>query len=150
MTGCDRCQCFADSLTSLDGFTLLCSECLVEIQSEKEHLINNPPSLCAARQSVWTHLIQEQEPFRIQDQRVVFYGSENPSHIESLLAHWSKLSQEQIPADILDFGLPTEDCDIDGQPMHTSFGVYRLKDSMISIEEYGCWIKIQLWFHYAT
>ena len=148
MTCCDRCQCFADQLTSLDGFTLLCSECRQELLLQKEEFINNPPLLDISIEPVWKHIMQEYAPFCIHrkpETHVVLYGTKSLMDVRSFLIGWSQLSQDVIPEGIIDFGLPSDKCDIDGHPVQTSFCVYRLGKSMISLEEYECWVKIQMW-----
>lgn len=149
MTGCDRCQCFADQLTSLDGFTLLCHNCQQEVVKQKERLVHHPPFMEESIQPVWTYLMKNATPFRIVRESnrctLVFYGSGALWNVGSLLQKWCSVPQDQIPDGVVDFGRPTEDCDIDGRPMKTSFAVYRLATSMISVEEYGCWVKVQMW-----
>ena len=145
MNCCDHCGCLPEQLTSLDGFTLLCSGCREALLLQKESLLHNPPQLSSSMSSVWSYLFQEHEPFHIEEKRLVFYGTGDLLDIESTLVNWSKLPQELIPEGVLDFGLPTDSCDIDGKPLHSSFCVYAIEQSMISIEEYGCWVKVQVW-----
>ena len=150
MNCCDHCGCLPERLTSLDGVTLLCSGCREALLRQKESILNNPPQLSSSMNLVWRYLFQDHEPFHIEEKRVVFYGTRCLLDVYSALVDWSKLPQDLIPEGILDFGLPTDSCAIDGLPLHTSFCVYALEDSMISVEEYGSWVKVQLWPHHAT
>ena len=149
MTGCDRCDCFEAQLISLDGCTLLCHKCQQDVVQQKEKLMNHPPFMSKPICSVWDYLMGHAVPFRYKQDTthafLVFYGGNELLDVSSRLHSWSMVAQDEIPEGVLDFGLPTEDRDIDGQPLNTSYSVFRLDTSMISIERYGCWIKVQMW-----
>ena len=50
----------------------------------------------------------------------------------------------EIPVDMIEFGAPTTDLDLDGMPITTSVKCYKKDNCLLVIEEYNCWIKVQL------
>ena len=144
MTGCDLCGAFVSEYKSFDGFTILCPECQQSVLLQKEQLLSDPPQLSTADLPIWNWLMELTVPFRVKktDSRltVVFYGSGSLHAIVELLADWTAVA---VPSDLLNFGAPTTDLDIDGTPITASARCYENDQTLLVIEEYGCWVKVQ-------
>ena len=148
MTGCDKCGAFVSSYTSLDGLTILCPACQQAILDQKEKLLTAPPPLSPRIVPIWNWLMENTIPFRVEankeTQTVVFYGSGELFSITSLLTSWPKIDEKHIPKGLLGFGAATTERDLDGTPTHVSIQAHQQDRCLIVIEEYGCWVKVQV------
>ena len=150
MMGCDKCGCFANELKSLDGFTLLCSSCEVMVLEQKSVLQSNPPTMSTEIELVWNWLMENCTPLQVnrtdENLTVIYYGSRELYSVMELVEQWSMRTLSEIPVGMIEFGAPTTDLDIDGTPITTSARCYESNQTLLVIEEYGCWVKVQL--HY--
>ena len=148
MIGCDACSSLVDEMKSLDGYTLLCADCQQTIRQQKRELCAQPPKMSAAILPVWNWLFEDFVPFRTRqsadDVHVVFYGSRELHAVQKMLTCWSVVAEKDVPAGILDFGLPTDELDIDGEPIAVSIHAYGQEGSLLVLEQYYCWVKVQL------
>ena len=149
MTGCDKCGCFANELKSLDGFTLLCSSCEMMLLQQKSVLKSNPPTMSIEVELVWKWLTENSTPLHMnrtdKDLHVTCYGSRELYRVMELVEQWSIRSICDIPVSMIEFGAPTTDIDIDGTIIKTSARCFEKDQSLLTVEEYGCWVKVQLY-----
>ena len=145
MTGCDQCGAFVSEYKSLDGFTILCAECQETRLLEKEQLLSEPPSLSTAVSPIWDWLMALTVPYRVERTdstlTVVFYGSGDLGAVVELVTDWSAVA---VPSELLDFGAPTTELDMDGIPIATSARCFEKDQALLVVEEFGCWVKVQL------
>lgn len=147
MTGCDKCFCFFNEMNSLDGFTLLCSSCEMLVLEQKSVLQSNPPTMSTEIELVWDWLMENCTPLHVnrtdENLTVIYYGARELYSVMELVGQWSMRTISEIPVGMIEFGAPTTDLDIDGTPITTSARYYESNQTLLVIEEYGCWVKVQ-------
>ena len=134
-------------MKSLDGFTLLCSSCEMVVLQQKSVLLSNPPTMSTEIELVWKWLMENCTPLHVnrtnENLTVVYYGSRELYKVMELVEQWAMRTISEIPVGMIEFGAPTTDLDIDGTPITASARCYEKNNSLLVIEEYGCWVKVQ-------
>ncbi len=150
MTGCDKCDCFAEELTSLDGFTLLCPDCQQTVLAFRDSFINSSPAIPNEVETVWGWLRDHRMPFRVEESEtrviVVYYGSADLLGIKPLLADWEIMSASEVPEGLLGFGQSRGELDWDSNLISSDTMMVKRSGVLLLVEEYNRAGKVQVVF----
>ena len=150
MTGCDKCDCFAEELTSMDGFTLLCPDCQQTVSELNASLVHSLPALPNEVETVWGWLRDHRMPFRVEESEtrviVVYYGSVDLLGIKPLLADWEIMSASEVPEGLLGFGQSRGELDWDDNLIFSDTMIVKRSGVLLLVEEYNRAGKVQVIF----